>query len=327
FDDITMGLSKSAVRGIAGSAAALSVMTAAPNTQAVIGPGDFCGAVSDVQAALASLDYAPGGIDNNYGVFTERAVRNFQRNNNITLDGVVGPSTAAALGLNPGPYAVGNGCFGGGDGGSGGGAGLSTVTADVLNIRSGPATSYPVVGELFEGTRVEVSRTSGSWSKISSSTAGEAWVSSAYLSGSATPVPPIAQPGAATVTATVLNIRSAPAMTAPVVGELFQGSRVSVIRTSGGWSEIASTSAGTAWVSSTYLSTGGTGATGIGGGGSVVSTSSGNGANVRSFPDGPRAYGLPEGAVVRLNGTIRFVNGLEWAQLIDGNWIASFVLM
>jgi len=116
-------------------------------------------------------------------------------------------------------------------------------------------------------------------------------------------------------------------MNYPVVGALFEGTRVSVTRTSGGWSEIASSSIGNAWVSSAYLSFGGAGGTGIGGGGSLISTSSGNGANVRRFPGGPRAYGLPEGAIVRLNGTTRFVNGLEWSQLIDGNWVASFVLM
>ena len=245
--------------GVAGSAAALSILATAPGAQAIIRRGDFCSAVGAVQSALAELDYAPGGIDDDFGLSTERAVQNFQRNNDITPDGVVGPTTAAALGLPPSPYAIGAGCNGGG--GGGGGAGLASVSADVLNVRSGPALTSPVVGQLFQGTQVQVLRTAGSWSEISTTSAGEAWVASAYLSGAAS-----------------------------------------------------------------SIGNGSNSGSGSGGGGGIVSTDSGNGANVRALPNGPRVYGLPDGAVVRLNGVTRVVEGTAWSQLTDGNWIASFVL-
>ncbi len=58
-----------------------------------------------------------------------------------------------------------------------------TVTADYLNVRSGPGFGYSVIGTLRYGTVVTVVGTSGSWSKISSPRAG--WVYSSYLSNTA----------------------------------------------------------------------------------------------------------------------------------------------
>ncbi len=54
-----------------------------------------------------------------------------------------------------------------------------TVTASVLNVRSGPGYGYTVTGSLTHGTVVNVTGTSGSWSKINSPKTG--WVYSAYL--------------------------------------------------------------------------------------------------------------------------------------------------
>lgn len=49
-----------------------------------------------------------------------------------------------------------------------------------LNVRSGPGTSYKVVGSLTKGSKVKVISTSGSWSKIGVNK----WVSTSYLSSS-----------------------------------------------------------------------------------------------------------------------------------------------
>lgn len=47
-----------------------------------------------------------------------------------------------------------------------------------LNVRSGPGTNYKVVRSLKKGSKVTVTATSGSWSKIGT----DEWVSTAYLS-------------------------------------------------------------------------------------------------------------------------------------------------
>jgi len=53
--------------------------------------------VSDVQRRLVELGYAPGDVDGTYGPATAGAIRAFQRDRKLEIDGVVGPTTRAAL--------------------------------------------------------------------------------------------------------------------------------------------------------------------------------------------------------------------------------------
>jgi len=53
--------------------------------------------VRDVQNRLAGLGYSPGDVDGAYGPATAGAVRAFQRDRGLEVDGVVGPTTLAAL--------------------------------------------------------------------------------------------------------------------------------------------------------------------------------------------------------------------------------------
>lgn len=55
--------------------------------------------VSTLQTKLKRWGYYYGSIDGIYGADTESAVRKFQRTNGLTEDGIVGPKTAAALGM------------------------------------------------------------------------------------------------------------------------------------------------------------------------------------------------------------------------------------
>jgi hypothetical protein len=49
------------------------------------------------QMALSALGFAAGDVDGIFGAFTERAVRDFQGNMGIAVDGIVGPDTVRAL--------------------------------------------------------------------------------------------------------------------------------------------------------------------------------------------------------------------------------------
>jgi putative chitinase len=55
--------------------------------------------VTELQKALQAAGFAPGAIDGMFGPGTEAAVLAFQQSEGLAADGIVGPNTAAALGL------------------------------------------------------------------------------------------------------------------------------------------------------------------------------------------------------------------------------------
>ncbi|MEL7602966.1 MAG: SH3 domain-containing protein, partial [Bacillota bacterium] len=146
------------------------------------------------------------------------------------------------------------------------------ATANV-NVRSGPGTSYSKLGQLTKGQTVQKLGTSGSWTKISYN-GKTAYVSSQYLkaigsssSGSTT--------AATYVEATAnVNVRSGPGTSYSKLGQLYKGTIVPKLGTSGSWTKIIYNSQ-TAYVSSQYLKsssyTGDAGSTSSGG----TSTSTG----------------------------------------------------
>ncbi len=56
--------------------------------------------VKKLQQALNDRGYDAGSADGIYGTKTETAVKNFQRDNGLTVDGVAGAKTLEALGIN-----------------------------------------------------------------------------------------------------------------------------------------------------------------------------------------------------------------------------------
>lgn len=62
--------------------------------------------VKEVQRRLKNWGYLKGAVDGVYGEQTYRAVRLFQSKNGLTVDGIVGPKTAEALGVRLGGTAT-----------------------------------------------------------------------------------------------------------------------------------------------------------------------------------------------------------------------------
>ncbi len=67
--------------------------------------GDQGTAVSSLQQRLKDLGYLSGAVDGDYGGATQEAVRFFQRQNGLEVDGVCGPGTMAAVFATDAPHA------------------------------------------------------------------------------------------------------------------------------------------------------------------------------------------------------------------------------
>lgn len=58
--------------------------------------------VKQIQTKLKQWGYYDGAVDGVYGSGTERAVKNFQKKNGLTADGIAGNQTLAAIGISSG---------------------------------------------------------------------------------------------------------------------------------------------------------------------------------------------------------------------------------
>ena len=79
------------------------IITLAQSAGAVTYQKGSAGAtVSQLQQKLKTWGYYSGEVDGVYGSGTERAVREFQKDNGLTVDGRAGPATLRALGISAG---------------------------------------------------------------------------------------------------------------------------------------------------------------------------------------------------------------------------------
>ena len=131
------------------------------------------------------------------------------------------------------------------------------VNTDLLNVRSGPSTSYKILGKINKGIKVQVISEENGWSKILYNNK-EAYVSSRYLDSSNSSNNGSNDSSVGTVKETKvvntdsLNVRSGPSTSYSKIGTLAKGTKVGVISESNGWSKILYNNK-EAYVSSQYL--------------------------------------------------------------------------
>ena len=120
--------------------------------------------------------------------------------------------------------------------------GTGSVTGSVVNVRSGPSTSYGTVGQVSRGTTLPVVGVSGGWYKVTYNSA-TAYISSSYLSvssGSGGSAAPQGQPqsqaqGTGVITGNYVRMRSGPSTSYTILGTYNSGTKMSITGASGDW--------------------------------------------------------------------------------------------
>lgn len=129
--------------------------------------------------------------------------------------------------------------------------GAYVVNASNVYMRSGPSSAYAVMGRLKKGTVVYYKARSNNWYRVSWNPGNDkvytGYVYKRYLTS-------VGSYSTTTKYATTVNlrVRSAASATAPVLGKLKKGLKVTVIKTKKSWAYI-SYKGRYGWVSSKYL--------------------------------------------------------------------------
>ena len=126
--------------------------------------------------------------------------------------------------------------------------GTYTVNYSYLNVRSGPGTSYELLGKLSQGDSVTVKEVKDGWGRITYKDK-TAWVAMKYLKKAEEQ----STGGTAyTVNYSYLNVRSGPGTSYKLLGKLSENQKIQVTQIKGGWAQITYQKQ-TAWVASRYL--------------------------------------------------------------------------
>ncbi|ULT55791.1 SH3 domain-containing protein [Neobacillus drentensis] len=132
---------------------------------------------------------------------------------------------------------------------------MAKANTDQLRIRSGPGTSFPIVGFINQGQEVTILDQNENWYKITSSF-GEGWVIREFLdiqTGNS-PSASSSNPKMGTVTADTINIRTEASASSPIIGKLTYGTNVTIISKQNSWLEISYSSL-KGWVKAEFIET------------------------------------------------------------------------
>ena len=150
--------------GVASTATLNAITSALKNAGVDVGPGtvattlregDKGTAVTELQTMLKKLNYYYGSITGSFGSLTKQAVRKFQDDNKLTVDGVAGPATINKLRTLTGGSA---------DSGSSSGSTVTTdksygrTTKDNVYLRSSYSTTSSAKASLQKGQKFRISK-------------------------------------------------------------------------------------------------------------------------------------------------------------------------
>ncbi len=133
--------------------------------------------------------------------------------------------------------------------------GFAVCNTSALNVRSGPAATYPMVAGIYMGQQVKVLKRQNGWSQIENP-AG--WCNETYLTfDKEEPIPVMNLPQVSSsdifgiCNTSGLNVRGGPGVAFPIVGGLTYGQRTKILTRKSGWAQIERPSG---WCNESYLS-------------------------------------------------------------------------
>jgi N-acetylmuramoyl-L-alanine amidase len=118
------------------------------------------------------------------------------------------------------------------------------VTGSIVNLRAGPGTQHPIVGQLQQGTRVEVLEVSGDWVHVRTAAGQVGWMAGWLLEIEQPPAPTVVR-----VTGQNVNIRSGPGTGHGVIGRTGRPEAFALAGRQGEWLRVTLPSGQPGWIS------------------------------------------------------------------------------
>ncbi len=130
-----------------------------------------------------------------------------------------------------------------------------------VNVRSGPALSYGIVGKLYRGTLVDLLGAMGEWYQIQLNGGGVGWVSKNYTElvsnegRLSSEQPSSEQPSQVGITCkegNYVNLREGPGLSYDIFDRLYRGTKLNLLGVTEGWYQVQLSNGRTGWVSKEY---------------------------------------------------------------------------
>lgn len=136
----------------------------------------------------------------------------------------------------------------------------AVIQAEVLNVRSGPSTSYEKIGQITKGSEIEILEVKEGWFKFSFN-GKEGWIAGEFAkqydqgeetieNTSDTNQTGENQGLLVEVNSATLNLRSDPSLESDILTQLNQGTQAILLKKDGDWSKIKLSDGTTGWVAS-----------------------------------------------------------------------------
>lgn len=211
----------------------LNVNAQTLNCDTVLKKGAYSDSVKVLQEKLNEKASCGLATDKSFGSLTKACVEKFQRTNNLTVDGIVGPETCTKL--NEVNMMQKN---------------ITITTKSGLYIRKYATTTSKKIGAYNYGETVGVIATSGNWYKVRYN--GEVgYINSAYTSSALNETTTQQEPTIPSdlkvneylVTGSTVNVRKSATTSSAIITTVKLGQKVQVTATAGSWYKVVANDA------------------------------------------------------------------------------------